>query len=124
MPNIAYFQIPADNVVRAREFYRSLLGWTIEADTTVADPSLEWQNIMTGEPEDGTMNMGGIYRRQGPAPIMNFVKVADVSSVLEKVTGLGGAVLMPRSDIKNVGVVAVIQDTEGNVIGLWTPVSR
>ena len=28
---------------------------------------------------------------------------------------------MPKNDIKTVGLVAVIQDTEGNVIGLLKP---
>lgn len=121
MPNIAYFQIPADDVARARKFYQALLGWTIEPDTTLEDTSLEWQNVVTGEPEEGTMNMGGIYKRMGPSPIMNFVKVGNIDTLLAKVEKLGGKILMPKSQIKNVGLVAVIQDTEGNVIGLWKP---
>ncbi|MBP1929945.1 putative enzyme related to lactoylglutathione lyase [Methanolinea mesophila] len=121
MPNIAYFQIPADDVARARKFYRTLLGWAIEPDTTLEDTSLEWQNVVTGEPEEGTMNMGGIYKRMGPSPIMNFVKVGDIDPLLAKVEKLGGKIMMPKSGIRNVGLVAVIQDTEGNAIGLWKP---
>jgi predicted enzyme related to lactoylglutathione lyase len=34
---------------------------------------------------------------------------------------LGGRIMMPKNELKTVGLVAVIQDTEGNVIGLWTP---
>ena len=30
MPNIAYFEIPANNVDRAKHFYHALLGWKIE----------------------------------------------------------------------------------------------
>jgi predicted enzyme related to lactoylglutathione lyase len=121
MPNIAYFQIPADDVGRARKFYQSLLGWKIEPDTTLEDKSLEWQNIETGEPKEGTMNMGGLYKRMGPGPIMNFVEVEDIEKVLARVEKLGGKVMMPLDTIKGVGLVAVIQDTEGNIIGLWKP---
>jgi predicted enzyme related to lactoylglutathione lyase len=121
MANIAYFQIPADDVSRARKFYQSLLGWKIEPDTTLEDKSLQWQNIITGEPEEGTMNKGGIYKRMGPGPIMNFVNVADVDRVLMKVEKLGGRIIMPKNTIKTVGIVAVIQDTEGNILGLWKP---
>jgi predicted enzyme related to lactoylglutathione lyase len=121
MPNIAYFQIPADDVGRARTFYHSLLGWKIEPDTTLEDKSLEWQNIETGEPKEGTMNMGGLYKRKGPGPIMNFVEVEDIEKVLARVEKLGGKVMMPLDTIKGVGLVAVIQDTEGNIIGLWKP---
>jgi uncharacterized protein len=121
MANIAYFQIPADNVDRAKKFYQSLLGWKIEPDTTLQDKSLQWQNIITGEPEEGTMHMGGLYKRMGPGPIMNFVKVGDIDTVLARVEKIGGKIMMPKSDIPSVGLVAVIQDTEENIIGLWTP---
>jgi predicted enzyme related to lactoylglutathione lyase len=121
MPNIAYFQIPADDVGRARKFYQSLLGWKIVPDTTLEDKSLEWQNIETGEPKEGTMNMGGLYKRMGPGPIMNFVEVEEIEKVLARVEELGGKVMMPLDTIKGVGLVAVIQDTEGNIVGLWKP---
>jgi len=121
MPNIAYFQIPADDVGRARKFYHSLLGWKIEPDASLDDKSLEWQNIETGEPKEGTMNMGGLYKRMGPGPIMNFVEVEEIEKVLSRVEKLGGKVMMPLDTIKSVGLVAVIRDTEGNVIGLWKP---
>ena len=123
MANIAYFQIPADDVSRASKFYRSLLGWKIEPDTTLMDKSLRWHTIITGEPKEGTMHMGGLYKRQMPGPIMNFVLVEDIEKVLAKVEKLGGKIMMPRNEIKSVGLVAVIQDTEGNIIGLWTPES-
>jgi predicted enzyme related to lactoylglutathione lyase len=121
MANIAYFQVPADDVGRARKFYQSLLGWKIEPDTNLPDKSLQWQNITTGEPEAGTMNMGGVYKRQMPGPIMNFVKVENVEGVLANVEKLGGKIMMPKNEIKTVGIVAVISDTEGNIIGLWKP---
>ena len=124
MANIAYFQIPADDVGRAKTFYQSLLGWKIEPDTALADKSLEWQNITTGEPKEGTMNSGGIYKRMMPGPIMNFVSVEDIDRVLSNVEKLGGRILLPKNEINTVGLVAVIQDTEGNVIGLWTPEGR
>jgi uncharacterized protein len=122
MANIAYFQIPADDVGRAGKFYQWLLGWKIEPDTTLDDKSLQWHNIVTGEPKEGTMNSGGLYKRMMPAPIMNFVEVANLEPVLANVEKLGGTIMMPGTRIKNVGLVAVIQDTEGNVIGLWEPV--
>jgi uncharacterized protein len=121
MANIGFFQVPADDVGRARKFYQSLLDWKIEPDTTLSNKTLEWQNIITGEPEPGTMNEGGLYKRMGPGPIMNFVIVQEFDSVLAKVTGLGGKVVMPKNEINNVGTVAVIQDTEGNILGLWKP---
>jgi uncharacterized protein len=121
MANIGFFQIPADDVGRARTFYQSLFGWKIEPDTTLENKSLQWQNILTGEPEEGTMNNGGIYKRMGPGPIMNFVITKDFDQVLAKVEKLGGTIVMPKNVIKRVGLVAVIRDSEGNIIGLLKP---
>lgn len=41
MANIGCFDIPADDVSRARKFYQSLLGWKIEPLEGVPDES--WQ---------------------------------------------------------------------------------
>ena len=124
MASFGFFQVPADDVGRAKKFYQSLLGWKIEPATDLEDTSLQWQNVITGTPETGMMNEGGLYKRMGPAPIMNFALVEDIDKVLAKVEKLGGKVIMPKNEIKNVGTVAVIQDTEGNILGVWKPVEK
>jgi predicted enzyme related to lactoylglutathione lyase len=121
MANVGFFQIPADDIDRAKNFYQSLLGWKIESDTSLENKSLQWQNIITGEAKEGMMNKGGLFKRYIPGPIMNFVIVDDFDHIYARVEKLGGTIVMPKNDIKNVGLVAVIQDTEGNVIGLLKP---
>ena len=59
--------------------------------------------------------------RQMTENIKNFVMVEDFDKVLAKVEKLGGKIVMPRTEINGVGLVAIIQDTEGNGIGLWKP---
>jgi hypothetical protein len=121
MANIGFFDIPADDVGRAKKFYQSLLGWKIEPATSFFDKTQQRQNIITGKPEKGTMNRGGLYKRHMPGPIMNFVIVEDLGAVLASVEGLGGTIVMPKNPIKSVGLVAVIRDTEGNILGLLQP---
>ncbi len=127
MANIAFFQIPADNVDRAKHFYYSLLGWMIAPTRTPMDPammaSVQFQDIITGDAKEGTMNMGLLYKRQMTEPIINFVAVDDIDKILVKVEKLGGKIVRPKEEIKTVGQVAIIQDTEGNAIGLWQPES-
>jgi uncharacterized protein len=83
--------------------------------------AMQYQDIITGDAKEGTMNMGGMYKRQMSEPIINYVVVDDIDKVLAKVEKLGGKIGVPKKDIPNVGVIAVIQDTEGNAIGLWKP---
>src|SRR5208282_1777249 len=127
MANIAYFQIPADNVDRAKHFYHALLGWKIEPTKTPMDPAaapMQYQDIVTGRAEEGTMNMGGLYKRQMSEPIINFVMVDDLDKVLLKVEKLGGKTIVPKNEINTVGLIAIIQDSEGNAIGLWKPAMK
>jgi len=68
------------------------------------------------------MHSGGLYARQMPGGILVFVIVEDMDHVLERVEKLGGKILMTRTEIKDLGLVfGVIEDTEGNKLGLWTP---
>jgi uncharacterized protein len=128
MANIAYFDIPADNVDRAKHFYKSLLRWKIEPTKTSPDQTkmaaMQYQDIMTGKAEEGTMNMGGLYKRQMTETIKNYVAVEDIDKVLAKVEKLGGKIMMQKEMIPGVGLVAMIQDTEGNTIGIWKPMMK
>ena len=124
MPNIGYFEIPADDVKRAKKFYSNLFGWTIgpTAMPTAMPPEVEYQDVKCGEPMEGALAMGGMYRRQMPGtPITVYAMVEDFDKVVGKVEKLGGKIIMPKTMVEGVGLTAVIQDTEGNVIGLWEP---
>ncbi len=126
MPNIAYFEVPADNVDRAKHFYINVLGWKIEPIRTPtldlkSTDAMEYQEMTLGEPTLGTINMGGLYRRTGKETIRNYVMVDDIDAVLARVEKSGGKIVGAKTMMKGVGLLAVIRDTEGNEIGVWTP---
>jgi len=126
MPNIGYFEIPADNVSRARKFYASLFGWTIGPTAMPGSmpPEVEYQDVKCGEPMENTLAMGGMYKRQMPmTPFTAYVVVEDFGKVKAKVERLGGKILH-EMEVEGVGPTAVIEDTEGNTIGFWQPVMK
>jgi len=41
-----------------------------------------------------------------------------LDACLERVVPAGGAVVMPKTDIGDPGFIAVVRDTEGNLVGL------
>ena len=128
MANIGHFMIPAANVDRAKRFYSALLGWKIEPVGSAMDPAriaeMQYHDISTGAAREGTMNTGGLYKRHMAEPILNFVIVEDTDTMQAKVEKLGGRITMPKQEIAGVGLVVMVQDTEGNVIGLWKPAMR
>lgn len=125
MPNLTHFMIPADDVARAKRFYAALLGWKIEQTAHPENMdigAMQYHEITTGPVEPGALNSGGLYKRHQKEPILSFVKVEDIEGVVSKVEMLGGKVTLPVTEIPGVGMTAMILDTEGNQIGIWTPI--
>jgi predicted enzyme related to lactoylglutathione lyase len=121
MANLAYFEIPADDIRRATKFYATVLGWTIEP-TKTPGMTMEYYDVTTGEPEEGTLNSGGMYKRMEPdTKIITYAMVDNVDAILKKVEKGGGKIHVPAMDIPNVGRIAVFIDSEGNPIGIWKP---
>jgi uncharacterized protein len=125
MANIAHFMIPADDVDRAKHFYRALLGWKIEPTGNPGDPAMmaqmQYHDIVTGSVKEGQLNTGGLYKRHMDENLLTFVEVEDIHGVLANVEKLGGRIILPKEEIRGVGLTAMILDSEGNTIGLWKP---
>lgn len=112
MPAVVHFEIPADDVERAKKFYTELFGWQIE-DV----PDMDYTMITTGA--DIGIN-GGLLKREDPRQgVTNYVEVASVESEARRVEQLGGKIMMPKTPVKGMGYFVVCLDTENNPFGLW-----
>ena len=115
MAKIVHFEIPADDIDRAKTFYNQLFGWKIES----CQGSDYWM-IQTEETADENVLRGGMMMRQQPRQqIINYVDIPSVAEYVEKVAALGGTVLVPKSAVPGMGYFAVCNDTENNTFGLW-----
>lgn len=112
--SVVWFNIPADDITRARKFYSGLFGWKIAPFRGMDD----FLHVDTGG-QDASPD-GGIGQRQGENhAIVNYIDVESVDNALKKVEKLGGKVCMPRTAVPQMGYFAVCQDTEKNGFGLW-----
>jgi uncharacterized protein len=121
MDKVVHFEIPADDVARARAFYGSVFDWQLDdaqgMDYTIARTTPVNNQQMPTEP--GAINGGMMPRTQDtPAPVIT-VSVDSIDDALKKVEAEGGSVVRPRTPIPGMGAYAYLKDTEGNVIGLW-----
>jgi predicted enzyme related to lactoylglutathione lyase len=119
MPRVVHFEIHAEQPERAVAFYRTVFGWEI---TKWEGPQDYWL-IKTGP--DGTPGInGGLLRRQGAIDgqaVIAYVCTIDVpvlDEYVQKVTGYGGTIAMPRFAIPGIGWLAYAKDTEGNIFGM------
>jgi len=118
---VVHFEIPADDLNRASEFYQSAFGWNLmpipEMDYTMANTTPSDDQGRPTEP--GSIN-GGMFQRQDPltTPVIT-VDVDDIDKAMETVSSLGGSMVRPRQAVADMGFAAYVKDTEGNLIGLW-----
>ena len=111
---IVWFEIPADDIQRARTFYSELFGWKIKAFPEMQD----YWHIDTGG-DDHTPD-GGLMARKHPGhPVTNYVNVASVTKSAEKVEKLGGKICVSKTAVPQMGYFVICQDTENNIFALW-----
>ena len=122
MPKVVHFEIPADDVARAREFYGGVFGWQLrdmqEMDYTLVETvPVDEKTQLPLEP--GAIN-GGLMKRtaETPAPVLT-VDVESIDISLKEIEAAGGSTVQPRTEIPGTGAFAYVKDSEGNVVGLW-----
>ncbi|MGH9242964.1 MAG: VOC family protein [Acidimicrobiales bacterium] len=125
MGKVVHFEIPADDVARAKGFYGSIFEWELqdmeEMDYTVVQTVAVDDQQMPAEP--GAIN-GGLVQRSAdvPAPIIT-IDVDSIDDAIKKIEAGGGSAVRPRTEIPGMGAYAYFKDTEGNVVGLWETAS-
>lgn len=118
MNEVIHFELPADDRDRAVAFYTGVFGWAVEELPFEDDVYL---TVTTTTADDGAGGIdGAIIEREGPltAPVVT-VGVASIDDHAAAVEAAGGSVVVPKGEVPETGYYAYVEDTEGNVIGLW-----
>jgi len=121
MPNaIMHFEIPADDVERAKKFYEHVFGWKIEQYPM--PPGQEYWGVTAKDSNEQGIN-GGLMKRQMPGqPFTNYVTVDSIDVMIPIVHAQGGKVALPKQEIGGgMGWIAAFLDPENNLIGLHQP---
>ena len=115
MSTIVHFDVPAEDIERAKKFYSTLLGWKFESF-----PEMQY-NLITTTNLDGTPGVGGgMGKRMEPSQrMMNYFGVSSIESAMKQVKSLGGKILTDKMAVPRMGYLVNCVDTEGNLFGLW-----
>ena len=123
MDGVNLFNLPVDDMARAKDFFSKIFGWEFMA--TGMDGNHHFATTVptdeNGLPtETGAINGGllerGAYNQQ-VASI--FIKVKSIDETLKRVEKNGGKIVLPPVPIADFAFMAQINDTEGNLISLW-----
>ena len=123
MDKVNHFEIPADNLSRAKNFYNEVFGWEIR-DAGMPDGDYQMvETVATGDDympkEVGAINGGMMTRQAAEEKPLIVITVGDIRQRLLDIEAQGGKVVMSVVPVGDFGLYARFEDTEGNVMGLW-----
>jgi predicted enzyme related to lactoylglutathione lyase len=116
---IQNFQIPVTDFDRAITFYSKIMGYKLE--------EMEFQDVKLGVFKSGDGGVSGniiFGNDQQPSKDGSLIYLhcnSDLNEHLRKVEKAGGDVHIKKTELgPNMGFFAIIHDTEGNRIGLFS----
>lgn len=114
--DITHIDIPVTDMERAKSFYSTLFGWQIaESPGFEGYPMWQAPNKISG---------GGLAPRgEGFTQPRSYVEVDSIEDTLAKATEQGATVLMEKSPISETSWWAVMEDPDGNAVGLYEGVT-
>lgn len=122
MDKVVHFELPADDVERAKKFYQSSFGWGamdmpemkyVIMHTVAVDEKTQMPK------EAGAIN-GGMTKRNEMVKAPSFaISVNNLEASVKKVQAAGGTILKDKIVVGDMGVMAYFRDTEGNILSLW-----
>ena len=113
---VVHFEIGCRNSPKTQEFFAKLFDWKIE----VAGPAAM---INTGS-EAGIQGHITALGHEPHNYVTVYVEVDNLQAYLDRANQLGGKTLVPPVEIPGQGSFAWLADLEGNIIGLWKPMSK
>ena len=128
MDKVVHFEIPADDVERAKKFYADNFSWKMNQMGPEMGGYVMLQTVEVDEKsrmpkEPGAINGGMMKRGTVKSPVIVIV-VKNTDAAIEKIEKSGGKLVGEVMDIPGVGRYAYVKDTEGNVIGVMQPIMR
>lgn len=116
----SYFEIQADDVERARNFYTEVFGWKFNKAESLP---VEYWRIET------STSRGGLLKRPAKTPPQQHgtnayvcsMEIENFDKTSQKILELGGIVALPKFAIPGVCWQGYFLDTEGNTFGIFEP---
>ena len=106
---IVFFDIAAPELANQAQFYKDIFGWQVGPDGRLSVPAASpLPGLLRVEPS----NQGPVTER------VIYLGVPDINATLARITARGGAVVLPRTEVPGVVVVALFTDPAGNRMGL------
>lgn len=118
--NLNWFEIPANDINRAKKFYESIFSIDMGPVQEMMGMHMAF---FPAEPGNGKANGGlcqsDMHKPSAEGSVVYLNANPAMDNVIEKIDASGGKLIMPKTKISDeIGYMAFFTDTEGNKIGL------
>ncbi len=120
---VGHFEIPADDMARAKKFYSTTFGWKMNEV-----PGMDYTMLSTGDADENGRPKkpgyigGGMGKREGHLqhPVVTII-VEEISHAEKNIEKNGGKILQKKQPIGDgsMGFTGYFKDSEGNIVGLY-----
>ncbi|BBC31265.1 27 kDa antigen Cfp30B [Streptomyces graminofaciens] len=121
---LLWVELHVPDPVAGIDFYRDLFGWRSEE---MSAPGMTYRVLSLKDGDQQTTSFGGVAPLQegGPGTVwVPYFAVADADETVRRTRQNGGSVLMPPSDVPDVGTIAWLTDTSDAVFAVLKPNPR
>lgn len=116
---VKWFEIPSLNFERALNFYNAFLDTELEETDVWGYPAALFQN--EGEGVTGALVCSKKFKPTEDGSILYFEGNDKINEMLDRVELAGGKIHTPKTSLGDeLGFFALIIDTEGNKIGIYS----
>lgn len=123
MKNVVnWFEIYTADFARAKQFYTTVFKTTLTDLPVDNERHAQMQYAIFLGNQENSGACGALVKldvaKPGAGGSMVYFHCEDVNDELGRVGAAGGKILRAKQAVGNLGFVALIEDTEGNIIGL------
>lgn len=110
---VVHIEFSSHDLHKMTKFYSDVFGWKVEQM-----PEMNYATFDPGEGPGGGFNPVNEGNPQGS--VIVYIGTADIPGDLAKIEKLGGKVIVPKTEIPQMGWFAIFEDLTGNRVGLYT----
>jgi len=114
---ITWFDIPTTDFERAHKFYETILGAKMRVDDSMGQRLGYFPMDPKGD-VGGDLVPPGEFNKPSRVGSRVYLSVESIDDVLGRVVKAGGKIAQAKYSIGKPGFIAIIEDTEGNSVGL------
>lgn len=116
---VIHVEVLGNDAGALQRFYSDAFGWQFNAPSAHAFGDMDYRIAFPSAGDGVPAGVGGNAADGVPRGVFFYICVDDLEGAIRAVQNLGGKILKPGSQAPGGGVrVALIEDPEGNAIGL------